>query len=107
MHVPGDDGLRAEVGGEVAQERVPAGIAALERPLQLDEEAVAERPRELDRRVRVADAEPRARAAGEADESLARLGKQSRSRALAAATSPPSFGRVPAWAAVSSRQRLA
>ena len=91
MHVPGDDGLRADVGGEVAQERVPARVAALERPLQLDVEAVAEGSRELDGRVRVADAEPRARAAGEADESLARLGKQRRDRARAAARlRPPS-----------------
>ena len=38
VHVAGDDGADAGVVGEVAQERVPAGVAALERPLQLDVE---------------------------------------------------------------------
>ena len=76
MHVPGDDGLRADMCGEVAQEPVAVGVAALERSLQLHVEAVAEGPGELDGCVRVADAEPGARAAGEADEPLARLGEQ-------------------------------
>src|SRR5581483_5746884 len=44
--------------GEVAELRVPARVAALVRPLQLDEEArAAERAGELRRRVRVADGE--------------------------------------------------
>ena len=76
VHVPGDDGRRTDVGGEVAQERVPTRVAALERPLQLDVEAVAEGSRELDCRVGVADAEPGARAAGEADEPLAAFGQK-------------------------------
>ena len=65
--------------GEVAQERVPAGVAALERPLQLDVEAL--RPEGAGERggsVRVADAEPVARAAGEADEPFVQLGEQRR-----------------------------
>jgi hypothetical protein len=71
VDIAGDDGLEAGVRGEVAQERVPARVAALERALQLDVEALRpERARELDRGVRVADAEAVARAAGEADEAL-------------------------------------
>ena len=77
--VPGDDGLDAGVLGEVAQERVAARVAALERPLQLDVEALAsERARELGGGVRVADAEPVARAAGEADEAVVQLREQRR-----------------------------
>ena len=76
----------AEVAGEVAQERVPARVAALVRPLQLDVEALApERARELGGGVRVADAEPVPRAAGEADEAVVQLREQRRSRAPAAA----------------------
>src|SRR5437773_2448388 len=41
VDVAGGDGRDAERGREVAQMRVPAGIAALERSLQLDVEAVA------------------------------------------------------------------
>ena len=67
----------AERGGEVAQVRVAARVAALVRALQLDVEAVAaEGAREPRRRVRVADGEPVARAAGEADEPLVQLLEQ-------------------------------
>ena len=76
VHVSCDHGFRADVRSKIAQERVATGIAALERPLELDIEAVAEGSRELDGRVRVADAEPGAGAAREADEALARLGEQ-------------------------------
>ena len=63
--------------GEVAQVRVAARVAALVRALQLDVEAVAsEGAREPCRRVRVADREPVARTAGEADESLVQLLEQ-------------------------------
>ena len=78
VDVAGDDGLDARVRGEVAQERVAAGVAALERALQLDVEALRpERARELGGGVRVADAEPVAGAAGEADEPFVQLGEQS------------------------------
>ena len=77
MDVAGDDGLDARVRGEVAQERVPARVAALERPLQLDVEALRpEGARERDGGVRVAHAEPVAGAAGEADEPLVQLREQ-------------------------------
>ncbi len=69
VDVAGRDRRHAERLGEVAERRVPAGVAALERPLELDVEAVAaERPREARGRVRVADGEPVAGAAGQADE---------------------------------------
>ena len=71
------DRLDAERGGELAQLRVAARVAALVRALQLDVEAVAaEGAREPRRRVRVADGEPVARAAGEADEPLVQLLEQ-------------------------------
>ena len=77
--VAGDDSLDAGVHGEIAQERVATRVAALERPLQLDVEALApERARELGCGVRVADAEPVARAAGEADEAVVQLREQRR-----------------------------
>ena len=77
MDVAGDDRLDARVLGEIAQECVPLGVPALERPLQLDVEAVgAERVRQLGGSVWVADAEPIARAAGEADKPLGKLGEQ-------------------------------
>ena len=105
VDVAGDDGLDARVRGKVAEERVAAGVAALERPLQLDVEALRpECARELDGGVRVADAEPVAGAAGEADEPFVQLGEQrpvERGR-----QSSPSFGRVFACAAVRSRQRF-
>jgi hypothetical protein len=64
---------------EIAQERVATRVAALERPLQLDVEALPpERLRELGCGIRVADAEPIARAAGEADEAVVQLREQSR-----------------------------
>ncbi len=73
-----DDRGHADVPGEVAQQRVPACIAALEGPLELDVEALAECACELDGGVRVVDAETRACAAGEADEALVQLGQQPR-----------------------------
>ena len=105
--VPGDDGLDAGVRGEVAQERVAARVAALERPLQLDVEALAsERAGELGGGVRVADAEPVAGAAGEADEAVVQLREQ-QPGSSAGGTSSPSLGRVCACAAVRRRQRFA
>ena len=69
VDVAGRDGRHAQVLGEVAEERVPAGVAALEGALELDVEAVRPKAsREPRGRVRVADAEPVARTAGEADE---------------------------------------
>ena len=79
VDVAGDERADAGVRGEIAEECVPARIAALERPLQLDEEAVgSERAGELDGGVRVADAEPVARAAREADEAVVQLRQQRR-----------------------------
>ncbi len=77
VDVAGDDGLDARVRGQVAQERVPPRVAALERPLQLDVEALrAEGAGELGGRVRIVHAEPVAGAAGEADEPLVQLREQ-------------------------------
>ena len=71
------DGADAERGGEVAQVRVAACVAALVRPLQLDVEAVpAEGAREPCRRVRGVDGEAVAGAAREADKSLGELLEQ-------------------------------
>src|SRR3954463_11511526 len=62
---------------EVAQRRVPPRVAALERPLELDEEVIAaERMREPRRCVRVANGEPVARTAGETDEPVVLLLEQ-------------------------------
>ena len=72
--VAGRDRLHPKRLGEVAKRGVAAGVAALVRPLELDEEAVApERLREPRRRVRVAHGKPGARAAGEAHEPLVQL----------------------------------
>ena len=53
---------------------VPAGVAALVGPLELDVERAGERARERGCAVRVGDGEPVAGAAGEADEPLGVLG---------------------------------
>ena len=71
VHVAGGDGLDAEVLGEIAQGGVAPHVAALVRPLQLDEEAVAaERAGEPGGGIRVVHGEAVAGAAGEADEPL-------------------------------------
>ena len=107
VHVAGRDRLHAERLGELAQRRVPARVAALVRPLELDEEALAsERLRDGRGRVRVADAEPVARAAGEADEALVRLEQQLERARARAAGAAGSRSRA-ACAPVSSRQRFA
>ncbi len=72
--VAGDDGLYVQRLGEIAQRRVAAGVAALVRPLQLDEEALAaEDACEPRSRICVAHGEAVPRAAGEADEALVQL----------------------------------
>ncbi len=77
VDVAGRDRRDAQIGCEVAQERVPARVSALVRTLELDEEAVAsERAREPGGGVRVADGEAVARAAGEADEAVVQLLEQ-------------------------------
>ena len=106
MDVAGDDGLDARMLGEVAQERVPAGVAALERPLQLDVEALGpEGAGKSGGGVRVADAEP-LRAQPERQTSPS-FSSARRAGSSAGGSRIPSFGRVCACAAVSSRQRFA
>ena len=79
MDVAGDDGLQPRMGCDVPQQCVAAGVAALERSLQLDVEALRpEGAGQRQGRVRVVDAETLACAAGEADEPLVELGEQSR-----------------------------
>ena len=69
------DGLDPEVLGQVAERGVPPGVAPLVRSLELDEEPLPpERGCEPGRACRVAEREPVARAAGEADEALVELG---------------------------------
>ena len=71
MDVPGCDGLDVEVLGEVAQLTVASRVTPLERPLELDVEAVAtKRLCEPGGRNRISQAESLARAAGETDEAL-------------------------------------
>ena len=77
VHVAGRDRAHVQRLREVAQRRVSSRVAALVRPLQLDEEVVvAKGSREPRRRVRVADGKPVARAAGEADEPVVQLLEQ-------------------------------
>ena len=77
MDVAGDDRLDARMLGQVAKVSVPARVTPLERPLQLDVEALRpEGARERCGCIRVADAEPVAGTAGEADEALVQLGEQ-------------------------------
>ncbi len=77
VRVAGRDRVHAERLGEVSQRGVPPHVAALVRPLELDEEALApERPRDARGRVRVDDGEPVPRAAGEADEPVVQLLEQ-------------------------------
>ena len=87
------DGVDAEVLGEVAQGGVASHVAALVRPLQLDEEALApEGAGEPGGGVRVAHGEPVPRAAGEADETLRMLlDEASGRRTGAAARDPPAL----------------
>src|SRR5205823_937695 len=74
VRVTRGDRLDPERRREVAQERVPARVAALVRPLELDEEPPPpEGTGDLGGRVRIADGEPVPGAAGEADEALAVL----------------------------------
>ena len=74
VHVSGRDRLDSEVLCEIAEGGVPASVPAFVRPLELDEEALpAEGLSEPRCRIRVAGAEPSARAAGEADEALGEL----------------------------------
>jgi hypothetical protein len=77
VDVARDHRLDLERLGEVAEPGVPSDVSALERPLKLDEEAVAsERPGEARRRVRVPDGEPVPRAARKTDETLVQLLQQ-------------------------------
>src|SRR5439155_22946959 len=72
--IAGDDRGDAELCRELAQPGVPPRVAALERPLQLDEEAIAaERRRGAGGRVRIADGEAVTGAAGEANEAVVPL----------------------------------
>ncbi len=75
MDVSRGDRLHAETLGEVAEHRVAARVAALVRPLELDEEPLpAERGGEPRGGVRVVEREPVSGAAGEADEPVVQLG---------------------------------
>ena len=106
VDVAGDDGLHPRMSGEVAEERVPACVASLEGTLQLDVEALG--PEGAGKRggsVRVVTPEALPRAAGETHEPLVQISQESRFERRR--QQAPSFGRVCACAAVSSRQRFA
>ena len=75
VHVAGRDGRHAERLGELVQRVVAPRVAALVRTLQLDVERAGKRAREPRRRVRVDDAEPLPRAAGQRNEPLGMLGE--------------------------------
>src|SRR5439155_581646 len=74
VNVAGDDRVDAERTGEVAQQDVAVGVAALVRSLELDEETLAtESPGEAGGGVRIADGEAVTRAAGKADQAVVQL----------------------------------
>ena len=74
VDVPGGDRADAERLRERAQRGVPAGVAALVGPLELDVEAVAaEGAGEIGGGVGIANGQPVPRATREADEALAQL----------------------------------
>ena len=76
VHVAGRHRVDAQRLGEVAQSGVAAGVSPLVRALELDEEALtAESRGEPSCRVRIANREAVAGAAGEADEPLVVLGE--------------------------------
>ena len=108
VDVAGRDRRDAERRRELGERGVPAGVAALVGPLELDVERAGERLREPRGAVRVGDGEPVARAAGEADEPLGVLGDDARrsSPAGSSSRSRPST-RVRACASVRIRQRFA
>jgi hypothetical protein len=77
VDVAGCDRLDAQVLGEVAKQGVAMHVAALEGPLQLDEEAIQpECVGQPGGGVGIADAETEPRATGEADEPLRELGDE-------------------------------
>ncbi len=74
VDVAGGDRRNAERLSELAQDRVPACVAALVRPLKLDEEAIAaEGTGQTRGRIWIANGEPVPRAAGEANEPFVQL----------------------------------
>ena len=75
VHVAGGDGRHAERLCELVQRVVAPRIASLVGTLQLDVERAGKRAREPRRRVRVDDAEPLPRTAGQRNEPLGMLGE--------------------------------
>ena len=76
VHVAGGHRVDAQRLRQVAQGCVAAGVAALVRALELDEEPLAAKRRgEVRGSVGIADREAVARAAGEADEAVVSLGE--------------------------------
>src|SRR5262245_352942 len=99
VDIPGRDRLDAEEIGEIAEEREPSGVSALERALELDVEALAaESACESCRRVRIEQSEPSPRTARQADETLVQLGNPlegyRRRKRLAILFSDPARARV-------------
>ena len=92
VDVAGRDGRDAERGRKLGQGAVPAGIAALVWPLELDVERTGERACERRRAVRVGDGETVAGAAGEADEPLGVLGDDLGARPGREQVALPPFG---------------
>ena len=95
----------ASVGGEVTQRGVAASVAALERALELDVEAIAAEHRGEPRcGARVEDGEPPAGATGEADEALGVLLQQDRAEARLEPVACVGGGEKPAEVGVSARR---
>ena len=95
VDVAGRDRLDAEVLGEVAQEPEAPRVSPLERPLELDVEALAaERAARRAAAFGIEEPEPAPRAAGEADEPLVRARRRPRAAPTAAAAPGPRGRRV-------------
>ena len=106
VHVARCDGLHADRLRQLPQPVVAARISPLVGTLELDEEPVPpEDGSQLGGAVRVPDREPVPRTAGEADQAVVVRGEQM--PVQAGGTGSVGLGRVPACAAVRSRQRFA
>ena len=105
VHVAGRDRLHAEHIRELSQRGVPA-TSRVERPLELDEEAVAERLRRPAAAVFGSRTAGVPRAAGKTDEPVVQL-EQELDRQRGSSGGSSGLGLVPACAAVRSRQRFA
>ncbi len=105
MDVPRGNGVDGQRGGEVTQGGVAASVAALERALELDVEAVAAEHRgEARCGARVENGEPPAGATGEADEALGVFLQEGETEARLEPVVRMGGGEEPAEVGVSARR---